>query len=122
MTRKEKKTFANDLTVVDYTIETVIEIWGTNSTLEEKKATLDVKCFDLETDWTHEWREDITLGANQATELWKGELPGQPKRTKESEVPKVIIISARILNENEEVLARYSNWCVGSIMRSFDAY
>ena len=110
MTRKEKKTFANDLTIVDYAIETVIEIWGTNSTLEDKKATLHAKCFNLDTDWTHEWKEEITLGANQATELWKGELPGQPKRTKASDVPKVIIISARILDENDEVLARYSNW------------
>ena len=115
MTRKDKKSFADDLTIVNYTIETVIEIWGTNSTLEDKSVTLHVKCFELDTDWTHEWKETHILRANQATELWKGELPGQPARTKASEVPKTIIISARILGENGEILARYSNWCVSSI-------
>jgi len=38
-------------------------------------------------------------------------LPGQPTRTKESEVPRPIVVSARLLDvESGEVLGRYSNW------------
>jgi len=110
MTRKEKKTFANDSTIVDYTVETVIEIWGTNKELHEKKVILDVTCFDLESEWTHNWNLGVTLEPNASTELWKGELPGQPKRTKASEVPRTIIVSARLVDEKGAVLARYSNW------------
>ncbi|TFK55470.1 glycoside hydrolase family 2 protein [Heliocybe sulcata] len=109
MTRKEVKTFANERSAAFFTIETVLEVWGTNSTLSEKKATLEVTAFDLHSDWTETWSKEVILAANSSTELYKGELPGQPKRTKVSEVPKTIIISARLL-DNGTVLGRYSNW------------
>jgi beta-mannosidase len=41
MTRKEKKTFPNELSSAQFTIDTVLEIWGTNSTLTDKTATLE---------------------------------------------------------------------------------
>jgi len=51
------------------------------------------------------------LGANASTEIFKGPLPGQVIRTKESETPKPIIISARLLDQpTGAILARYSNW------------
>lgn len=109
MTRKEVKSFADDRTAADFTIETALEIWGTNSTLQEKKATLAVAFFDLQSDWRDGWTEEVVLAPNAATELYKGALRGQPVRTKLSEVPKTIIVSARLL-DGDEVLARYSNW------------
>jgi len=110
MTRKDKKTFADDLTAAFFTIETILEIWGTNSTLSEKKATLEVTCFDLHTDEREKFSKEVVLAPNSSTELFKGELPGQPRRTKLSEVPKTIIASARLLDSNGAVLGRYSNW------------
>ena len=110
MTRKDKKSFADDLTIVNYTIETVIEIWGTNSTLSKKEVTLEVTAFELDSDWTEKWTKDAVLGPNASTELFKGNLPGQPVRTKKSELPKVIIVSARLLDKDGTVLARYTNW------------
>lgn len=110
MTRKEKKTFADDLTAAFFTIETVLEIWGTNSTLTEKKATLEVTAFDLHSEWTETFTQSAVLAANASTELFKGALPGQPTRTKASEVPRTIIVSARLLDSNGAVLGRYSNW------------
>ncbi|KAF8974313.1 beta-mannosidase [Flammula alnicola] len=109
MTRKDKKSFANDRSAADFTIETVLEIWGTNSTLSEKKVTLQVTSFDLESEWTDKWEKEVVLAANASTELFRGEVPGQPSRKKLSDLPKVIIISARIL-DGETVLGRYSNW------------
>lgn len=111
MTRKEKKTYTDDRSAAFFTIDTIIEIWGTNKTLEDKKAKLDVTAFNLEdAQWRDHRTEDVVLKANSSTELFKGDLPGQPKRTKLSETPKSIILSARLIGDNGEVLGRYSNW------------
>ena len=114
MTRKEHKKFANGRSVAFFTIDTVLEVWGTNSTLHAKKATLEVTAFDLDSpDWRERFTRDVILAPNAATELWSGTLPGQPTRTKASEVPKTIIVSARLLDiDDGSVLGRYSNWCV----------
>jgi len=109
MTRKDKQTFANDLSAADFTIETVLEIWGTNSTLSDKKVTLEVTSFDLESDWTHKWDQEVVLAANASTEIFKGKVPGQPDRKKQSDIPKVIVVSARLL-DGQTILGRYSNW------------
>lgn len=115
MTRKEKKTYADESTAAFFEIETVLEIWGTNATLEEKKVTLEVASFELDSEWTDTWSREVALPPNASTELWKGELPGQPKRTKASEVPRTIVVSARLLDADGTVLGRYSNWCVPEI-------
>lgn len=114
MTRKEKQTFANERSGADFTIETVLEIWGTNSTLSDKSATLEVTAFDLESNWTEKWEIKIILALNSSTELYRGKLPGQPERTKKSDVPKTIVVSARLLDENKTVFGRYSNWYADS--------
>ncbi|KAI0053587.1 glycoside hydrolase family 2 protein [Auriscalpium vulgare] len=111
MTRKEKKVFADEHTAAHFTITSALEIWGTNSTYEEKHATLQVTSFDLEKPgWQDQWEKKIVLAPNSSTELWKGEVPGQPVRTTTSEVPKDIVVSARLLGEDGAVLSRYSNW------------
>ncbi|KAJ7129735.1 glycoside hydrolase family 2 protein [Mycena epipterygia] len=111
MTRKEDQSFPNELSSAQFTIETVLEVWGTNSTLVDKKATLEVTSFDLHSDcWRDKWSKEVVLKANSSTELHNGALPGQPIRTKKSQTPKTIIVSARLLGDNAEVLARYSNW------------
>jgi len=110
MTRKEKKTFRDDRSVAFFTVHTTLEIWGTNSTLLEKKVTLEVISFDLDSDWRGRWSKKVTLAANSSTELFTGALSGQPTRTKDSQVPKAIVVSARILDDDNSVLARYSNW------------
>ena len=112
MTRKDRKTFADDLTAAFFTVETVLEIWGTNSTLQEKRASLEVTAFDLHSDWRETFKQDVALAPNASTELFKGLLPGQPKRTKLSEVPKTIVVSARLMDYPGAVLGRYSNWYV----------
>jgi len=113
MVRTIKKTFKDDRSEAFFTIEHTLEIWGTNSTLEDKEVYLDVVAFDL---GNGDWRggvekQKVVLKNNSATELFQGPLPGQPTRTKECEVPKSIVISARLLDvESGEVLGRYSNW------------
>ena len=113
MARTTKKAFRDDRSAAFFTIEHTLEIWGTNSTLEDKEVYLDVVAFDLE---NKDWRGGVgkqkaVLKKNSAKELFKGPLPGQPTRVKESDVPRPIILSARLLDvESGEVLGRYSNW------------
>ena len=78
-----------------------------------QRVTLVIEAFDLH-DKTFSWKEEhkVTLGANRSTELWQGRVPGQEIRTKLSQAPRTIIISARILSQYGKVLARYANWYV----------
>ena len=113
ITRKYYKEFPNERTLAHFTITSQLEIWGTNSALEQKRATLQVTSFDLERpDWSDQWEMNITLAPNASTELWRGKVPGQPVRTRESQVPKAIVVSARLLDEDRAILGRYSNWWV----------
>lgn len=114
MSRKDVKTFADEHTAAFFTIRSVLEIWATNSTLSEKRVTLQVTSFDLDkTEWRDHWEKEVVLKPNVCTEVWKGDVPGQPVRTKESEVPKAIIVSARLVDlQSGVVLSRYSNWYV----------
>ncbi|KAJ8475140.1 hypothetical protein ONZ45_g15707 [Pleurotus djamor] len=110
LTRKEYKTYPDDTSAAVFTIETIFEIWATNSSLSKKKANLEVTSFDLHSDWRDKWSKEVTLEPNASTELYRGELAGLPKRTKLSDVPKTIIVSARLLDTDGIVLARYANW------------
>lgn len=113
ITRKDYKEYANERTLAHFTITSKLEIWGTNSTLEMKRATLQGTSFDLERpDWSDQWERNVTLAHNASTELWRGKVPGQPVRTRESQVPKAIVVSARLLDEDGTILGRYSNWWV----------
>lgn len=111
VTRKEKKVFADARTAAFFTIDTVIEIWGTNSTLEGKKVRLDVKAFNLDNpSWNYQTSEEVVLQANSSTELFKGNLPGQSTRTKLSDAILPIVLSVRLIDSDGTVLSRYSNW------------
>lgn len=113
ITRKEKKTYTDERTAAFFTLDTLIEIWGTNKTLEDKEAKLDVTCFNLDDPlWRDHRTENVVLKANSSTEFFQGNLPGQERRTKLSENAKPIIISTRLIDDNGEVLGRYSNWWV----------
>jgi len=55
-------------------------------------------------------RRTVTLAPNSSTEIFKGSVNALPQRTTKSQVPKTIIVSARVLDESGTSLARYSNW------------
>jgi beta-mannosidase len=109
MTRKDHTAFRDKRTAAHFVTETKIEIWGSNFTLDEVAAKLVVTAFDLDSEWTESFEQTITLLPNQTTELWKGDLPGQPARTNKAELAKNIVLSARVVRDGV-VLARYANW------------
>ncbi|KAG9093429.1 hypothetical protein FRC06_011531 [Ceratobasidium sp. 370] len=112
MTRKTIKTPLSPYSALYSSIETRLEMWGTNSTLEPAKAALEIRSFDVEDGGKliDTQKLDVTLAPNASTELWKGGLPGEGKRTRDSDPQKVIVVQARLLGANGTVLARYSNW------------
>lgn len=92
VTRKEVKTPTSPISAAFFTIDTVIEVWGTNSEWRERRS------------------EEVVLKANASTEIMKGGLPGQEQRTKLSEKPKPIVLALRLIDGDGTVLARYANW------------
>ncbi|KAI0637996.1 glycoside hydrolase family 2 protein [Trametes polyzona] len=113
-TRKERKTFPDPRSAARFTVETVLAVWGTNANAgagrEPRRATLELTAFDLHSGWTERLTREAVLAPNAATELCEGALPGQPVRTALSEVPRTIVVSARLLDADGSVLARTSNW------------
>lgn len=107
ITRKEKKTFTDELSASSFMIETILEVWGTNSTLVAKKGRLEITLLEFGSSWSDKISMDVVLVPNSSTELFSGQLPGQSIRTKLSEVPRTIIVSARLLDEAGVVLGRF---------------
>lgn len=111
MARKDVKTLDNPSSDAYFKIEQTLEIWGNNSAPVEKKATLEVVSFDL-----HEGKvvdtqsSTVTLAPNASTEFFKGNVAGQPTRTTNAQLPKIIVVGARLIDEDGTVLARYGEF------------
>lgn len=85
-----------------------LEIWGNNSAPVAKDATLELVAFDLDSgEFVNKKTSKVTLAPNSSTEFWKGTVPGQPTRTSLGQVPKTIVVGARLIDEDGTVLARY---------------
>jgi len=111
MARKDVRSYSDPRSAARFEIRPSLEVWGTNSTLAEKRATLVLTAFDLDAPkWRHEEKKEVVLAPNASTELWAGDVPNQSVRTKLSDVPKPIVVSARLVDDDGSVLARYSNW------------
>ncbi|OBZ77132.1 Beta-mannosidase B [Grifola frondosa] len=93
MARHEVRTPADALSAAFFTIDTVLEVWGTNSTLVEKNAMLEVAAFDLHSGWTEKFARRVVLAPNASTELHSGD--------------RRVGAAAR---RGRGVLGRYSNW------------
>lgn len=119
MTRKSVKTFDSTETMAYFKISSVLELWGTNSTAEGKKVSVELHAYDVEQGAIAEvvaegWNEGtkvIVLAPNSTTEIWKGPTPGIEDVRVEGLKSRAVVIQARIIDsETKVVLARYSNW------------
>ncbi|BEI83975.1 hypothetical protein CcaverHIS002_0405790 [Cutaneotrichosporon cavernicola] len=108
MARKEVRTNSPG-SLAHYTIEHELELWACNSTLHPKAATIEMVSFDLDAGELDRRTFDVELASNASTEVWKGTVPGQPTRTSLAQVPRPIVVGARLI-ANGQVLARYANW------------
>jgi len=89
-----------------------IEIWGTNSSLQERRMTLDVQYYDLSSLWRSEESHTVTLLSNQTTELISKECPHRARSGDDLVTPaSSVIIHARLIDLTSGVtVARYSDW------------
>ncbi|CAE7233738.1 unnamed protein product [Rhizoctonia solani] len=97
-----------------------IEVWGTNSTLLEKRGLVKLSCFDLVSDWNHVEEHPVTLLPNQATEILAIPCPcpphTQPIPGPDDDADPLpttshsVIVSAVLLDEAGQVLSRFADW------------
>ncbi|KAF8320927.1 glycoside hydrolase [Clavulina sp. PMI_390] len=88
-----------------------VAVWATNATLEANTVSLELAAFDLY-DPTFQWsqKKDITLPPNSSTDLMMMPLPGQPPLSKKSQVPRGIVVHAKLLDKDGDVISRNTNW------------
>ena len=89
-----------------------MQLWGCNSTLSAVSVVVVLEACNLHTGKTSKQSFDVTLAANASTEIWSGDVPDQPVRTTDAQVPEPIVVQARLYKSSDPgtVLARYSNW------------
>ncbi|KAK4689681.1 beta-mannosidase, partial [Tremellales sp. Uapishka_1] len=87
-----------------------IQLWACNSTLHAKTVTVVLTAFDLDAGRLDTRSFDVLLSPNSSTEIWQGQVPGQPVRTSDAQIPKPIILGARMTDSDGTILARYANW------------
>ncbi|KAJ7165676.1 glycoside hydrolase [Mycena crocata] len=95
-----------------------LEIWGTNASLTERAATLELHFVDLKSTWTHTEMHSIILLPNQATELLALPCPGPPADAATLPTGDAlfttthsVVVGARLMDEESgAVLARYADW------------
>jgi beta-mannosidase len=89
-----------------------MQLWACNSTLTEEQVRVELESYNLNTGKTAKRTFDVQLASNSSTEIWTGDVPGQPVRTTDGQVPEPIIVQARLYSafKPDVVLARYSNW------------
>lgn len=108
MARKDIKTY-RDGSLAFFETRSEVQLWACNSELEEKTVRVELVAFDLNDGELDRQHWDVTLKPNASTEIWAGDVPGQAVRTSDADVPRPIVLQARIL-DGDNVLARYSNW------------
>lgn len=91
--------------------EGTIEIWACNSRTETR-TTLYISAVDLNSDWRYNMpKKEVVLAENSSTELWSGACPQpQVNRGDKSAPSGTVVVHAKLVAEDGEVLARYSDW------------
>lgn len=107
MTRREHRHARDKYTRVDVDVKHVIEIWGSNLSLDDVTVDCTLKAFDVETGketYSETVKHDFLLPENRSTEIIALDVPGsQPAgRT---------VVAAYITDKKTgKQLARYVNW------------
>lgn len=80
-------------------------------------ARLELRAFDLRSDWTHVEQHDVVLLPNQSTEFLEMECPSPGPASEEDALRHVsadrsftVVVSVRLLSEGGDVLAQFSDW------------
>lgn len=107
MTRREHRHAKDKYTRVDVSVSHVIEIWGSNLSLDNVTVDCIIKAFDVETGketYSETVKRDFLLPENRSTEIIALDVPG-------SQPAERTVVAAYITDKkNGKQLARYVNW------------
>ncbi|TXT10534.1 hypothetical protein VHUM_02039 [Vanrija humicola] len=110
MARKENKVQSDPGRPSVLTITSEIQLWACNSSLSPKPVTVDLDFWDLERGLVGRNSHNVTLAPNAATEVWAGEVLGDDQRASDADAPRPIIVGARLLDVDGNLLSEYADW------------
>lgn len=111
MTRREHRHARDKYTRVDVDVRSVIEVWGSNLTLEDVTVDCILKAWDVETGeetFSEVAVEDIVLPENRSTEILARDVP--VKKQGQSEEARTVVAAYIVAKDSRAQLARYVNW------------
>lgn len=111
MTRREHRHPRDKYTRVNVDVKTVIEVWGSNLTLEGVKVDCVLKAWDVETGketYSEVVVKDIVLPENRSTEILARNVPVQHEG--QGEEARTVVAAYIISKDTGAQLARYVNW------------
>lgn len=107
MTRREHRHPRDKYTRVNIDVSHVIEVWGSNLTLDHVTVDCTLAAFDVETGnetYRETVKRDLTLPENRSTEIIALDVPGSQSASR-------TVVAAYITDKNTgKQLARYVNW------------
>lgn len=109
ITRKEHKYPKDKYTRAFVDTKTIIEVWGSNLSLDDLSVDCVLKAWDVETGdetYSETVASDFSLPENRSTEIIKLEVPVQAK----NENQEARIVVAAYLYKDGQQIARYVNW------------
>ncbi|KAF3764256.1 family 2 glycoside hydrolase [Cryphonectria parasitica EP155] len=113
ITRREHRHPRDKYTRVDVDVHSVIEIWGSNLTLDHVKVDCVLKAFDVETGeetFSEKAQSDILLKENRSTEILAMDVPVVHKDKGGEEARTVVAAYLIAADGTGKQLARYVNW------------
>lgn len=111
MTRREHRHPKDKYTRVNVDVQTVIEVWGSNLTLEDYTVDCVLKAWDVETGeetFSEVVAKDIVLPENRSTEILARDVPVAHKGA--GEEARTVVAAYIVSKEGGAQLARYVNW------------
>ncbi|RDW87801.1 hypothetical protein BP5796_03495 [Coleophoma crateriformis] len=110
ITRKEHAIPADKYTRVNIKKTHMIEIWGSNLTLDDLTVDVVVKAFDVisgEETFSKTVASSLLLPENRSTEIVAMEVP---VKNKDQDEESRIVVAAYLISATGEQVARYVNW------------
>lgn len=111
MTRREHRHSKDKYTRVNVDVKTVIEVWGSNLTLEDYTVDCVLKAWDVETGketFSEVVAKGIVLHENRSTEILARDVPVEHEN--QGEETRTVVAAYIVSKDSGAQLARYVNW------------
>lgn len=119
MTRREHRHPRDRYTRVDVDVKSVIEVWGSNLTLDDIEVDCHLRAFDVETGaqtYSTTAQSNVLLKQNRSTEILATDVPigedssTQDQKTQHEQAARTVVAAYLVSTSTGKQLARYVNW------------